>query len=138
MNIYSYWIGNFLFDFSLYFIVAAFAAAMCSAFDVSSLIDDGAIGATWAILILFGTANFPLTYLACFLFKDYSNAQAAVYFFNFVSGGIIPTLSLVLRMIGGTGGIVIRAICWVLRIVPAFAFGEGLINEGSINLLSAS
>lgn len=138
MNIYSYWVGNFIFDYALYAIVAAFAAIMCSAFTVTSLTGNGALGATWALLLLFGLANFPFTYMVCFLFKDYSNAQAAVYFFNFVSGGIITTLSLVLRMIGDTGGMVIRGLNWVFRFVPAFAFGEGLINEGSITLLTFS
>lgn len=136
MNIYAYWIGNFLFDFSMYFIVAAFAAIMCSAFNVDSLINGDSLGATWIIMIVFGLANMPLTYMAAFLFKDPSNAQAGVYFFNFISGGVVSTLALVLRMIGDTGGVVARALCWVLRLFPSFAFGEALVNSGSVVLLS--
>lgn len=128
MNIYAYWIGNFIFDYALYFIVAAFVEIMCSAFKIKSLIDGDAIGATWILLIFFGLANFPLTYMLCFLFKDYSNAQAVIYFFNFVSGGILSMIAMVLRMIGGGGGSAIRGLCWILRLIPAFSFGEGLTN----------
>lgn len=72
---------------------------------------------------MFGLSNLPFSYLCAYVFKDYSNAQAGVYFFNFISGGVISTLALVLRMIGGNGGAVVKALCWILRIFPAFSFG---------------
>jgi len=31
MNVYSYWIGNYVYDFVLYLLVAAFSAGMCHA-----------------------------------------------------------------------------------------------------------
>lgn len=70
------------------------------------------------------------------IFKDYGNAQGVVYFFNFVSGGIAPIIILVLRWIGTDSNKIGRGIAWALRLVPSFAFGEGLLNIASIQLLS--
>lgn len=136
MSIYAYWFGNFIFDFFLYLIVAAFAAGMCMAFNISSLVDGDALSATWILFILYGFANIPFSYIASFLFTDYGNSQAAFYFFNFVAGGLVSVIILVLRMIGDTAGMVARGLAWPLRLIPAFSFGEGLINEGSISLLA--
>lgn len=68
------------------------------------------------------------------IFKDYGNAQGVIYFFNFVGGGIAPIIILVLRWISTDSNKIGRAIAWALRSVPAFAFGEGLINIGSISI----
>lgn len=138
MSIYAYWFGNFIFDFTLYLIVAFFAAGMCMAFSITSLTDGDALAATWLLFFLYGFANIPFSYLASFLFTDYGNSQAAFYFWNFLMGGLLSVVILVLRMIGDTAGTVARALAWLFRIVPAFAFGEGLINEGSLTLLSFS
>lgn len=134
----AYWFGNFIFDFLLYMVVAAFAAGMCMAFDISSLVDGDALAATWLLFTLYGLANIPFSYIASFLFTDYGNSQAAFYFFNFVAGGLLSVIILVLRMIGDTTGVIARGLAWPLRLIPAFSFGEGLINEGSIALLAFS
>ena len=138
MNIYSYWIGNFIYDYFLYAIVAGFTGTMCMVFDIQSLTGGDAMGGTWTLILLFGLANLPLTYILTFLFKDYSSAQAGIYFFNFICGGILSTLALVLRTIADKGGAgeIVRGFSWVLRLIPAYSFGEGLSNEGSISILS--
>ena len=77
------------------------------------------------------------------MFKDYGNAQAALYFFNFLAGGIISLVIYILRWISNeedavSSGDVGRGLGWLLRIIPAYCFGEGLLNLGSITLLSVS
>jgi len=136
MSIYAYWFGNFIFDFTLYLIVAFFAAGMVMAFNITSLTDGDALAATWLLFFLYGLANIPFSYVASFLFIDYGNSQAAFYFWNFVTGGLLSVIILVLRNIGDVAGTVGRDLAWIFRLVPAFAFGEGLINEGSLSLLS--
>jgi len=138
MSIYAYWFGNFVFDFTLYLIVAFFAAGMCMAFSISSLTEGDALTATWLLFFLYGFANIPFSYLASFLFTDYGSSQAVFYFWNFLTGGLLSVVILVLRNIGDVAGTVARALAWILRIIPAFSFGEGLINEGSLTLLSFS
>lgn len=70
------------------------------------------------------------------MFKDYGNAQGAVYFFNFIVGGVVTIIVLVLRWIDGVANDIGRGIAWPLRIIPCFSFGEGLTNIGSITLIS--
>ena len=128
MNIGSYWVGNFLYDYLLYAVVAGISVGVCVGLNIEALIEDNAINATAALFFLYGLANIPLTYILGYLFKDYGNAQAAVYFFNFVSGGIVSLVIYILRWISNeddaiSSGDIGRGLGWVLRIIPAFSFG---------------
>lgn len=135
LSITSYWAGNYLYDFLLYTVVAGFSLGMCHALQIKALITDGAFLATCLLFVFYGFSNIPLTYIQGYLFKDYGNAQGVVYFFNFVVGGIAPIITLILRWIGQDSNKVGRGIAWALRIVPAFSFGEGLINICSMPIL---
>ena len=99
MNIASYWIGNFIYDYILFLVIAVFALGMCHALKISALIETDAFAAACLLFILYGLSNIPLTYILGYLFKDYGNAQGAVYFFNFVCGGLLTLIILVLRWI---------------------------------------
>lgn len=99
MNLGSYWIGNYLYDLLLYAIVAGISLGICAGLEVEALVEGDALGATAVLFFLYGITNIPFTYIISYLFKDYGNAQAAVYFFNFVVGGIVPMIILVLRWI---------------------------------------
>ena len=128
MNIGSYWIGNYLFDFCLYALVAGFAIAMCQILSVEILSEGEAYTATIILFILYGLVNIPVTYILGYFFKDYGNAQAIIYFFNFVAGGIVPIIILVLRWVSNEddpvpAGDIAKGLTWLLRLVPAFCFG---------------
>jgi ATP-binding cassette subfamily A (ABC1) protein 3 len=119
----------------LYLIVAGFSVGMCKLLEISALIDDGAFIATCLLFGLFGVSNILLTYIMAYLFKDYGNAQGVIYFFNFVGGGIAPIIILVLRWISESSNKIGRGIAWLLRIIPSFSFGEGLLNISSMKIL---
>ena len=128
MNLASYWIGNYLYDLLLYSVVAGISLGICAGLEVEALVEGDALGATAVLFFLYGITNIPLTYIMSYLFKDYGSAQAALYFFNFVAGGILPMIILVLRWISDPNdavpsGDVGRALGWILRLVPAFSFG---------------
>jgi ATP-binding cassette subfamily A (ABC1) protein 3 len=131
MDIRAYWLSNFLYDYCMYIIVAAFAAAMCVIFNVQSLIQGEALTATLIIFGLFGMAGIPYTYLCSFLFKDYGIAQAVFYFFNFAIGAVLPTIVIIFRLIGGSSATTALTLCWFMRAFPTFAFGEALMNMAS-------
>lgn len=50
-----------------------------------------------------------------------------------MSGGIFPLIIFILRIIKSTrnGGIMAG---WILRIIPSFSFGYGILNVGNRNL----
>ena len=99
MNLASYWAGNYLNDLFLYLIVAAFSIGMCKALEVEALTEGDAMKATVLLFIFFGAANIPLTYLLGYAFQNYGTAQGIIYFINFVTGGLITTIILVLRFV---------------------------------------
>lgn len=132
MRISSYWISNFVFDYALYLVVAVVAVGLCKALDITSLTTDTAYTATWLLFIFYGLAYITVTYIFAFLFKDYGNAQAGYFFLTFVAGGMLPILTFLLRFLSTSANPYGRGIAWVLRLHPAFAFGEGLINMGSL------
>lgn len=124
MNIYSYWVGNYLYDYLLYLIVTVLALIVCLVFEVRVLIEDGALGITIKLFLLFGLANIPFTYILSNLTSNYGHAQAFIYSFNFIMGAIFPYLALVLRWsnVGYTIQITLT-LAWFLRLFPAYAFG---------------
>jgi hypothetical protein len=122
MNIYSYWFGNYVYDYFLYLILAAFSVAMCYILNAEVFIGQ-AFGVTIVAFGLYGLAYIPLTYILAYIFKDYGNAQAGYYFFTFVSGGLITIIILVLRFLGSTGGMVGQYLSWIFRVIPAYSFG---------------
>ena len=68
-------------------------------------------------------ANISLTYNLAYLFKEYGNAQAAIYFFNFLTGGTLSVVIIVLRWIDTDAGKVAKGLAWIFRIIPSFCFG---------------
>ena len=132
MNIASYWFGNFIYDYLLYAIIAGVSIGIAVGLDVEILTEGDALAATCILFFLYGTANIPLTYIFGFIFTDYGNAQVGVFFFNFILGGLITIIILVLRLISNIqddvpSSDVGRGLSWFLRIFPAFSFGEGTL-----------
>lgn len=70
-----------------------------------------------------------------FGFKDYGGAQVSSFFIHFIMGGIIPLIIFILRLIKSTRSIGV-ALGWILRLVPSFSFGYGVLNIGSRTLYS--
>jgi hypothetical protein len=134
MKLSAYWIANFVYDFILYLIVAVVAVGLCSALSITSFTTGNAYAALWMLFIFYGLAYISFTYIFSFLFKDYGNAQAGFYFLTFIIGGMIPILTFLLRILGTGSNPVGRGLAWLLRIYPAFSFGEGLLNIGSVSL----
>lgn len=136
MNVAAYWLGNFLYDFVLYLILAIFSVVMCKVLSIQSFTEGSAMTMTVLLFLFYGLANIPFTYILGYLFKDYGHAQGAIYFFNFGSGGIFTTIIIVLRWVNASSNKAGRGVAWAFRIIPSFAFGEGLINMGSTTLIS--
>jgi hypothetical protein len=92
MNIGAYWLGNFIYDYTLYLIVAIFAGVMSSILDIKALTDGLPLLALWIFLIAYGLAYLPFTYLFSYAFSDYGDAEASYYFITLVFSGLLPTI----------------------------------------------
>lgn len=131
MRVSAYWIANFVYDFILYLIIAIIACGLCSALQVSSFTSGTAFAATCLLFLFYGLSYISCTYVFAFLFKEYGNAQAGYYFLTFITGGMLPILTFLLRFLGSGSNPAGRGLAWLFRLYPAFAFGEGLLNLGS-------
>lgn len=99
MKISAYWFANFVYDYLLYLIVALPAAALCKALNITSLATGNAYLATWLLFAGFGLAYIPFTYIIAFMYNEYGSAQSYYFFFTFLVGGMLPIITLVLRII---------------------------------------
>jgi len=122
MNIQAYWVGNFLYDYLLYLLLAAFSVVMCWVLKADVFIGQ-AFTVTIATFVLYGLAYIPFTYVMAYAFKDYGNAQAGYYFFTFVVGGLFSTILFFLRFFGGQAADVGWYLGWAFRVVPSYCFG---------------
>ncbi|CAG9334832.1 unnamed protein product [Blepharisma stoltei] len=130
---FSYWCANFFWDSIKHIFPAVICAAMVLAFDIKSFTDpDDTYGAVWVLMLLYGISIAPFTYFTSFFFKNYPTAQVATILFNVVAGGILPAFILVLYFFESTRPIG-RGLRWFFRLSPAFCFGNGLLDLGSIS-----
>jgi ATP-binding cassette, subfamily A (ABC1), member 3 len=134
MNVSAYWIANFVYDYILYLIVAIITIAIAKGLGIESLTTGTAYAATWLLFIFYGISYINFTYICAFYYHDYGNAQAAYSVITFLTGGMLPLLTFLLRILGSGSNSIGRGIAWVLRLYPSFAFGEGLLNVGSVTI----
>jgi ATP-binding cassette, subfamily A (ABC1), member 3 len=132
MNIWAYWVGNLAYDYVLYLVVAVISIGIAKAMSVDKLTAGEAFAAFWMLALFYGLSYISFTYIVSFCFSDYGNAQSSYYFMTAIAGGLLPIVTLVFRILKASTSPYARGVAWFLRLHPAYAFGEGLINVGSV------
>lgn len=100
MNMLGYWSSNFIFDYLTYCLIAGFGIGMCYVLDIQSFVkDEETVRAFCSLFLLYGVSNVLFTYLVSYAFQESYNAQIGVFFFNFVNGGILTVLMILIRAI---------------------------------------
>jgi len=137
----AYWLSTYFWDIMNYQIPLWTVIILMYLLDIQSFIttEREAASSTFALLVLFGPAAAGFTYIVCFFFKSPSLANLFVIVFNFFIGMAGPTVCLVLRLIAAdvenpkphlkTAAVAVE---WILRTVPSFCLGKGLLY--SINI----
>jgi ATP-binding cassette subfamily A (ABC1) protein 3 len=74
MNLGAYWLGNFIYDFFLYAILAIFTAVVCQIMEIKAFTEGSALTALWLFLIAYGLAYLPFTYIFSYAFTDPGDA----------------------------------------------------------------
>ncbi|CAG9334830.1 unnamed protein product [Blepharisma stoltei] len=133
----SYWCANFFWDSVKHLFPAIICALLVKAFEVKTFTDpDDTYGAVWVLMLLYGVSIAPFTYFSSFFFKSYPSAQVATILFNVIVGGVLPYFIWVLYLFTSTRPVA-RYLRWILRISPAFCYGDGLLSIGSISSFSS-
>ncbi|CAM9216451.1 unnamed protein product [Ectocarpus fasciculatus] len=124
----AYWLSSYLWDYVSLIPPVAFTLIVLAAADVTALISGENGVATFLLFLLFGFSMPCYTYLWSFMFKNYSKAQNAFLFHNWITGLILPIATTIMSLFEGTVSDVAHGMAAVLRIVPSFALGDGLMN----------
>lgn len=127
-SLLAYWCSHFFVDFIKALIPTVFAALMCQAFDIQSLIEDDCWGAVLLLFIFYAAGISSFSYFFSFFFKDYGSAQTLSFIIHFLFGGIAPIILFILRIIGGRTKDIGDILASIFRILPSFSFGFGIMN----------
>ena len=126
VSISAYWFSSYFIDLVKYLLPGVIGPLLVAAFKVATLKDDNNWVTTWALFLVFGTANISFMYAASFIFKSAGSAQVAGFYINMLIGIIGSTVLATLRLFSNTSNIA-KAISWILRIFPTFCFANGLM-----------
>ena len=123
MNVKAYWTANLVYDYALYMIIAILSIVIAKGLSIEALTEGDAFAATWLLFIFYGLSYISFTYIFGFYYNEYGSAQASYYFITLVTGGLLPILTLLLRVLSDSSNPIGRALAWIFRLYPAFAFG---------------
>ncbi|CAN0460759.1 unnamed protein product, partial [Ectocarpus sp. 12 AP-2014] len=94
----AYWLSSFLWDYVSLVPPVAFTLIVLAAADVTALISGENGVATFLLFLLFGFSMPCYTYLWSFLFTNYSKAQNAFLFHNWITGLILPIATTIMSL----------------------------------------
>ena len=124
-----YWLGAAVAEFANHAVVCVATWILFFAFDMSSLVGTGDKAAASIVLLLaFGAASVPLSFVYSLGFRDHASTIVALSLVNFVTGFVLVNLDFVMRSseVDATrlaGERLSRA----YRAFPPFLLGEGLV-----------
>ena len=127
INIFSYWIVNYIFEFTKYYITAGICIFFLYFFGYYKEY-------LYILYLTYGPGMISLTYAISFLFQNESNAQNAIILLNFLLGDLGSIVVLVLRVLENskkTG----KILQFIFALIPSFCFDFSfnlLINKGNI------
>ena len=121
INIFSYWICNYIFELIKYYFTAGICVLLLYAFDYYKKY-------LYILYLTYGPGMVSLTYAMSFFFSSESNAQNAVILLNFIFGDLGSIIVLVLRGVPSMKNYA-KTVEYILALVPTFCF------DFSFNLL---
>jgi len=130
----SFWVAAFVADFVTYLVPALSLVIVIAAFNESNYVDNGALGGIFLLLLLFGWASIPLSYLLHFPFRMPMNSlvvQMAIY--TVLTLG--STISAVVfdQLDTESAKDIDRVLKWVFRLIPHYAFTRGVYDLSQNN-----
>jgi hypothetical protein len=128
---YLYWIATYLWDMTLYCVLTGLIMITFFAYgkDASRIFIDTqeATIAVFLLLLLYGTAAIPISYLYSFFFDNHSTAQISIMTINFFTGFVTVMAYYIMVSIPSTKSLG-ESLVHLFRFFPPYNIGEGLIN----------
>jgi ABC-type multidrug transport system ATPase subunit len=128
---YLYWIATYLWDLSLFSLLALFIMLGFAIYGSSSAAifigSQEAFTATVLLLLLYGASSIAISYLYSLGFENHSTAQISIMAINFFTGFIFVLAYFIMINIEETKSFG-ESIVHFFRFFPPYLVGEGLIN----------
>uniref|UniRef100_A0A6E8W4G1 ABC transporter domain-containing protein n=1 Tax=Anopheles coluzzii TaxID=1518534 RepID=A0A6E8W4G1_ANOCL len=135
INVFTFWIVSFVWDFLTYVITALIYIATLAAFQEDGWSSFEELGRVFLVLIVFGIAFLPVTYLFSFWFEVPATGFVKMMIVNIFSGTIFFTAVFLLKFDGFDLKDVANGLEWAFMIFPLFSLSQSLSN---INVLSTT
>lgn len=88
VNVFTFWITSFLWDFSTYIATAVLLIITLAVFQEEGWSSPDELGRTFTVLILFGFAMLPMTFIASMFFSVPSSGFTRMTIINIFTGNI--------------------------------------------------
>jgi len=128
VNLNAYWLSSWLWDF-LQFLCGPMALTLVlfAIFEVDILMKGQAGLVTFLLLLMFGLAVVPFTYLVSFVFKNAAVAQNMTILFNWVFGLLLMCATFIMQLIASTQDEA-KVLRIFGRIFPQYCFADALLR----------
>ncbi|KAL9704634.1 hypothetical protein quinque_008152 [Culex quinquefasciatus] len=135
VNVFAFWAVSFLWDYMTYIVTILFYIATLAAFQEDGWSSGEELGRVFLILLVFGFAFLPLTYLLSFRFDVPASGFVKLMLLNIFTGIIFFMAVFLLLFDGFDLQDVGRGLEWGFMIFPLFALSHALSN---INIASTT
>ena len=123
-----YWLATMLWDSVNYLLVCVAVMLVFVGYGNAEFVGSvSSFLATFLLLLLYGLACTPLSYVYSFLFDNYTSAQVGIVGLHFLSGFGLIIMSFILDSTANTQQ-ANQTLKQLYRLFPPFNLGEGLIN----------
>lgn len=137
VSLSAYWISIFVWDIAKHIIPSVVCCALIAAFDIDSLNNpDDAYGVCWVIILMYGMAVAPFSYVTSFFFTSAANAMVLTVLINFTLGSLIPPALFIMYFFDSTRKVA-KGLRWFFRIFPTFCFGMSFLDLTSRETFAA-
>uniref|UniRef100_A0A182LRE6 ABC transporter domain-containing protein n=1 Tax=Anopheles culicifacies TaxID=139723 RepID=A0A182LRE6_9DIPT len=134
-NVLGFWLISFLWDFMTFLVTVMFYVAVLAAFQEDGWSTGEEIGRVILVMVVFGFAFLPLTYLFSFAFDIPASGFVKVMILNIFTGTIFFMTVFLLLFDGFDLRHVAEGMEWAFLIFPLFALSHSLSN---MNIASAT
>ncbi|XP_053680207.1 phospholipid-transporting ATPase ABCA3-like [Anopheles nili] len=127
-NVLGFWMVSFLWDFMTFFVTIMFYVAVLAAFQEEGWSTGEEIGRVILVMVVFGFAFLPFTYLLSFAFDIPASGFVRVMILNIFTGTIFFMTVFLLLFDGFDLQHVAEGMEWAFMIFPLFALSHSLSN----------
>lgn len=128
VNVALFWAVSFIWDYLVFVVVSLFYLASVAAIQQDGWSNFEQLSRVFLVLLLFGFAVIPTTYLFSYLFDVPATGFVKMMLLNILSGSVLFTAVTLLKFDGIDLQDVANVLEWVFMVFPNFVLSHSLNN----------